>query len=239
MASSNQPPAERVDLSQLGIWGKPVRVELGGRYEEVWMQTLGDRTEALERGHEAMQRKLLEFRPGGERAAALSEALQLAPLGDLAELALEAERSHWEARLRREMPDPVTPRQDAAAGERDEDFARRAQEHRLHCESLARLRAEKLEELLQARRAELLAMERADLVELARPRRIDIECWNAFARTCDDWILLRAVRRAEDHQQQYFATIEAVHSLHPAVKEQLRRAYRALEPPEVNTLPKD
>jgi len=238
MEAVRQPTGERVDLTQLGIWGQAVRIELGGRYEEVWMQTLGDRTEAIESGHEAMQRKLLEFRPGSERAEALNEALMLAPVADLAELALEAERPQIEARLRREVPDPVTPRQDHAARESDESFARRVEEHEEQCQALAATRAAKLEDLLQACRVELLAMERKELVELARPRRIDAECWHAFARTCDDWVLLRAVRRNEDHERQYFDSIEVVQSLHPAVKEQLRRAYRVLEPSEAGSLPK-
>ena len=66
-------------LSEMGIWGKAVRIRFGGGYEDVWLQTIGDRSEAIERGQEAMQRKLLEFRPGGERAAALMEGLKLAP----------------------------------------------------------------------------------------------------------------------------------------------------------------
>ncbi|MGD0112476.1 MAG: hypothetical protein ABSD48_11490 [Armatimonadota bacterium] len=230
--------SQRVDLTQLGIWGQPVRVEFGGRYEDVWVQTLGDRTEAIERGHEAMQRKLLEFRPGSERLEVLTEALMLSPLADLVELALEGERPQMEARLRREMPDPVSPRQDVAAGEGEAEFARRVEEHRVRRQSLAEARAEKLQEGLDARRAELSAMERAELAQLARPRRIDAECWNAFALACDDWVLLRAVRRAEDHERQYFDSVEVVHALHPAVKEQLRRAYRALEPADTPSLPK-
>jgi hypothetical protein len=213
-------------------------VEFGGRYEDVWVQTLGDRTEAMERGHEAMQRKLLEFRPGSERLEALTEALMLSPLGDLVELALEAERPQMEARLRREMPDPVSPRQDAAAGESAAEFARRMDEHRARCQSLAEARAAKLQELLEARRTELSAVERGELVQLARPRRIDAECWHAFAVACDDWVLLRAVRPADDHERQYFDSVEVVQSLHPAVKEQLRRAYRALEPADAHSLPK-
>jgi hypothetical protein len=229
---------ERVDLTQLGIWGRVVRVEVGGGYEEVWVQTLGDRTEAIERGHEAMQRKLLEFRPETERGEALSEALLLSPAADLAELALDAERPQMEARLRRELPDPVAPQQDHGARESDEDFARRVKAHELDCQSRAEARAGKLQEALEARRAELLVMDRGELAALARPRRIDAECWQAFARTCDDWVLLRAVRRVEDHDRQYFDRIEAVQGLHPEVKDQLRRAYRALEPAEVGSLPK-
>jgi hypothetical protein len=228
----------RVDLSHLGIWGKRVRVEFGDHYEEVWLQTIGDRTEAVERGHEAMQRKLLEFRPGSERAEALTEALLLAPPADLADLVLDAERSQLEARLRRQAPDPVPPRQDRAAGEQDEGFARRLAEHRHRCEELAAGRRRRLEELLEARRDELLEFPKQELAGLARPRRIDIECWNTFARTCDDHVLLRAVRRAEDHDQPYFHDIAQLQALHPAVKEQLRRAYRELEPPEADELPK-
>jgi hypothetical protein len=233
-----RPDSQRMDLSQLGIWGKRVRVELGDGYEEVWVQTLGDRTEALERGHEAMQRKLVEFRAGSERVEALTEALMLAPAADLAELALEGERSGTEARLRRERPDPVRPRQDRAAGERDEDFAERLKQHRERCRELERERAKRLGELVEARRAELLAMEREKLVELARPRRIDVECWNAFARACDDWVLLRAVRRADDHERPYLEEVAQVEALHPAVKDQLRRAYRELESPAGEALPK-
>jgi len=233
-----QPDPKRMDLTQMGIWGKHVKIEFGDHYEEVWLQTIGDRTEALERGHEAMQRKLLEFRPGSERSQALIEALMLAPASDLADLVLEAERPQMDSRLRRQMPDPVTPRQDRAAEEKDEDFARRVAEHRQQCDELAAAREKHLEEMLRSRREELLALPRKDLVELARPPRIDIECWNAFARACDDWVLLRAARRAEDHDQPYFNNIAQVQHLHPAVKEQLRRAYRELEPPEGDALPK-
>lgn len=228
----------RVDLRELGRWGRTVRIELAGRWEEVWLQTIGDRTEALERGHEAMQRKLLEFRAGGERAEALTEALLLAPAEDLAELALEAERPQLAARARREQPDPVRPRRDSAAGETEEAFSRRLADHQRCCEGLARTRQQRLDELARARRRELLALPKRELVALARPRRIDIECWNAFARTCDDWVLLRAVRRAEDHSQQYFSDLAEVQALHPEVKEQLRQAYRSLEPQGEEPLPK-
>jgi hypothetical protein len=230
--------SERVDLSQLGIWGTALRVELGRRHEEVWVQTLGDRTEALERGHEAMQQKLLEFRPGGERLEALTQALMIAPAADLVELVLEGERSQMAARLARELPDPVRPRQDRAAVETNEDFVRRVQEHQQRCRELAEERARRLTEVIEARRAELAAMEQKELVELARPRRVDVECWNAFARACDDWVLLRAVRRSEDHDQSYFDSVAQVQALHPAVKEQLRQAYRELEPPQGEALPK-
>jgi hypothetical protein len=230
--------AKRMDLSQMGVWGALVRVEMGDRYDEVWLQTIGDRTEALERGHEAMQRKLLEFRPGGERAEALKHALMLAPPEDVAELALGAERSEIEAKLRREIPDPVRPQQDRAAGESDEAFARRRAEHELGCHKIALDRRAKLDRMLAERRRELMAMPRQELAEKALPRRVDIECWNAFARTCDDWVLLRAVRRADDHDAAYFDGIAQVQALHPAVKEQLRRAYRELEQAEGDDLPK-
>jgi hypothetical protein len=228
----------RMSLSEMGVWGAPVRVEFGDGWEEVWVQTVGDRTEALERGHEAMQRKLLEFRAGTERAEALTEALMLAPTCDLIDLIVEGERAAAAARARREMRDPVCPRQDAAAGETEEQFARRVAEHTRRCEEVAAARAARVEELLRARREELAALPREKLVELARPRRVDIECWNAFAAACDDWVLLRAVRRAEDHAQQYFSDISELQRLHPAVREQLKRAYRALEPEAGADLPK-
>jgi hypothetical protein len=228
----------RVELTEMGVWGKPVRVELAGRYEEVWLQTIGDRTEALERGHEAMQQKLLEFRPGSERAAALREALMLAPVGDVVELALAAERSRLEGEVNRERPEPVRPRRDRAAGESEAAFAARAAEHEHRCQEVELTRRARLEERLEERRRELRAMAREELAELARPRRIDIECWNEFARTCDDWVLLRAVRRVENHEEAYFADIAEVRGLHVVVKEQLRRAYRELEPEEGDELPK-
>jgi len=233
-----EPEAARVDLRQMGVWGKQVRVEFGDRFEEVWIQTIGDRTEALERGHEAMQQKLLEFRPGTERFDAIAEALKLAPSEDVAELVLRGERPPIEARVSRELPDPVTPRRDRAAKESKEDFSQRTAAHQQQCRELSCQRLKKVSELLEKRREELLDMPREELVELARPRRIDIECWNAFARTCDDWVLLRAVRRAEDHDRAYFDDIAEVQALHPAVKEQLRRTYRELEPAEGEALPK-
>ncbi len=233
-----EPDATRLDLRQIGVWGKQLRVALGGRYEEVWMHTIGDRTEALERGHEAMQRKLLEFRPGSDRAEAIGEALKLAPAADVAELVLGVERPQMEARVGRELPDPVAPRQDRTAAESNADFSQRVAEHQRRCQELSLERTKRVEEMLGARRRELLKMPREELVELARPRRIDIECWNAFARTCDDWVLLRAVRRAEDHGQPYFDDIAEVQALHPAVKDQLRRAYRELEPAAGEALPK-
>jgi len=228
----------RVDLSEMGRWGKQVRVAHGDQYEEVWVQTVGDRTEAIEHGHEAMQRKLLEFREGDERDRALREALGLAPVEDLVSLVVEGERAKMESSLRREMPDPVTPRQDMASGETGGQFLARLNEHHARCQELRRARGQRLDELLEARREELLGRPKEELVELARPRRIDIECWNAFARTCDDWVLLRAVRRAEDHSQAYFDDIGQVQGLHPGVKEQLRRAYREVDPPEDEALPK-
>jgi hypothetical protein len=230
--------AKQMDLRAMGVWGKQVRIEFGDGYEEVWLQTIGDRTEALERGHEAMQRKLLEFRPGSERAEALKHALMLAPPEEVGELALAAERPQLESGLRRELPDPVRPRQDRAASETDEAFARRSAEHEARCAELAAQRAGRLEEALDARRRELLALPREELAEKAFPRRVDIECWNGFARTCDDWVLLRAVRRAGDYEQPYFNDIAEVQALHPAVKEQLRRAYREIEPSEGDELPK-
>jgi hypothetical protein len=234
----SQSERTRVDLTQMGIWGNQVRVELGDRYEEVWVQTLGDRTEALERGHEAMQRKLLEFRPGSERAEALMEALMLAPAEDVVELALGAERWRIEARVRRELSDPVRPRQDRAAKESDEDFARRMAAHENRCREMAGERRARIAEMVAARRDELKSMPRGELAELARPRRVDVECWNEFARVCDEWVLLRAVRRLEDRDRQYFEDISEVRGLHPAVKEQLRLAYRELEPGEGDELPK-
>jgi hypothetical protein len=215
-----------------------VRVERGGQYEEVWVQTVGDRTEAIERGHEAMQRKLLEFRAGGERDQALRKSLAMSAREDLVELVLEAERSRVASRLRREAPDPVMPRQDKAAGERGEQFLARMSRYEEECRERAGERDRRLAETAGARRAELEAMAQEELVELARPRRVDVECWNAFARACDEWVLLRAVRRAEDHRQQYFADIGQVQGLRPEVKEQLRLAYRELEPAEGDARPK-
>lgn len=228
----------RVNLSELGVWGKGVRVEVAGRYEEVWVQTVGDRTEAMERGHEAMQRKLLEFKPGSERDQALREALALLPDEDLTELVVEGERARMAARAGRELPDPVQPRQDKQAGESGQQFIARLTGYRDACAERERERRARLEEMMSARRGELLAMAKGKLVELARPRRVDIECWNAFARACDNWILLRAVRRAEDQGKQYFDDVTRLQALHPAVKEQLRAAYREVDPPEREALPK-
>ncbi len=230
--------AERMDLRQMGIWGRQVTVQFGDRHEEVWLQTIGDRTEALERGHEAMQRKLVEFRLGGERSEAMTEALKLAPVQDVVDLVLRAERAQMEARAGREMPDPITPRRDRAAGETEEQFARRKAEHDERCRELARERAREAARRLEERREELLAVPREKLAELALPHRIDMECWNAFARTCDDWVLLRAVRCADDHDRPYFGAVAEVQALHSAVKEQLRSAYRELEPAEEEALPK-
>jgi hypothetical protein len=227
-----------MDLTQMESWGRDFRVEFGGQCEEVWLQTIGDRTEALERGHEAMQRTLLEFRAGSERAEAMKQALLLAPVEEVQELALAAERPNLEARLQRELPDPVRPRQDRSAGETAAAFAQRMAGHEETCAQLRTQRAERLMEKLEARRSELRELPREELAELALPRRIDVECWQVFTRTADDWVLLRAVRRREDHEQPYFADISQVKQLHPAVKEQLRRAYRELEPPEGDELPK-
>jgi hypothetical protein len=228
----------RVALTEMGVWGKAVRVELGGQFEEVWVQTVGDRSEAVERGHEAMQRKLLEFRAGGERDLALREALAISPSEDLIEMVLDGERSRLAARLRRELPDPVRPRRDTAAGETADHFGRRMHEYEEQGRQRAAERDRRLAQALASRRAELVGKPKAELVELARPRRVDVECWNAFARACDDWVLLRAVRRAEDHGQQYFPHIAQVHGLHAEVKEQLRAAYRELEPTEAEAFPK-
>ena len=230
--------AKQMDLRVMGVWGAAVRVEFADGYEGVWLQTIGDRTEALEHGHEAMQRKLLEFRPGSERAEALKQALALAAPDDVVELALAAERSEVGAGVRREVADPVRPRQDRAAGEGDEAFARRRAEHELRCQEVGLQREARLAEVLGARRQELMRLPREELAEKAFPRRVDIECWNAFARTCDDWVLLRAVRRADAHDAPYFNDIAEIQALHPAVKEQLRRAYREIEPAEADDFPK-
>jgi len=227
-----------MNLRAMGVWGKAVRVEFGDHYEDVWLQTIGDRTEALERGHEAMQCKLLEFGPGSERVEALKQALVLAPPEDVVELALGAERSAIETRVRREMPDPVRPRQDPATGESDEAFGRRRAEHEARCREIADERTATLEQMLYERQRELMALPREELAEKAFPRRVDIECWNAFARACDDWVLLRAVRRADHHDAPYFREIVEVQALHPAVKEQLRHAYRELEHEGSGDLPK-
>ncbi len=227
-----------MDLREMGVWGKSVTVELGEDREEIWLQTISDRTEALEHGHEAMQRKLLEFRPGSERAEALKQALMLAPQADVVELALAAERSEIEARVKRELAEPVRPRRDRSAGESAEAFAARTAEHETRCREIALQRIAKVEEALEARRIELLGLAGEELAGKAFPRRVDIECWNAFARTCDDWVLLRAVRRADDHEAPYFASITEVQGLHADVKEQLRRAYRELEPQGGDELPK-
>jgi len=228
----------RMDLRAMGLWGAAVRVEFARGYEEVWVQTIANRTEALERGHEAMQRKLLEYREGGERREALRAALLLAPAEELVSMALEAERAGREARVRRELPDPVAPRQDRAAGESDQEFAERVAAYELDCDRLELERRAVLEERREERRRELCALPKEQLAVLAEPRRIDLECWNAFAQACDDWVLLRAVRRAENHEEQYFSCLAEVRALHPEVKEQLRRAYRELEPAEGNAFPK-
>jgi len=225
-------------LSELGIWGKAVRIRFGGGYEDVWLQTIGDRSEAIERGQEAMQRKLLEFRPGGERAAALMEGLKLAPPADLVELALEGERPRMQAQVYREMRDPIAPRRDRVAGESRAAYEARAAEHRRRREEVAEARQEQLAARVKARREALLALPREELAELALPRRIDVECWNAFAWSCDDWVLFRAVRRADDHAEQYFSDIAEVQGLRPEVKGQLRERYRELEAGPGDELPK-
>lgn len=227
----------RMDLRALGRWGQPVRVALADGYEEVWLQTLADRSEALERGHEAMQRKLLEYREGGERREALRAALLLAPAEELIEMALDAERLGLGARLRRERPDPVAPRQDRAAGESDADFAKRTGAYEAECVRRDQERRAAAQERRAERRRELGDLPKPQLAALAEPRRIDMECWNAFALACDDWVLLRAVRRAENHEEPYFAGVAEVRALHPEVREQLRRAYRALEPAAEEALP--
>ena len=228
----------RMDLRAMGLWGAAVRVEFANGYEDVWVQTIANRTEALERGHEAMQRKLLEYRDGGERREALRAALLLAPAEELVSMALDAERAGREARVRRELPDPVAPRQDRGAGESDQEFAKRAAAHELECDRVDLERRAALEERRAERRSELRASPKEQLAVLAEPRRIDIECWNAFAQACDDWVLLRAVRRAESREEQYFSCLAEVRALHPEVKEQLRRAYRDLEPAEGDAFPK-
>jgi hypothetical protein len=229
---------KRMDLRAMGLWGKAVRVEFADGYEEVWLQTIANRTEALERGHEAMQRKLLEYRDGGEPREALRAALLLLPTEELVSMALEAERAGLQARLGREMSDPVAPRQDRAAGESDQEFAARVVAHERECDRLDLERRAALEERREERRRELRSLPKEQLTVLAEPRRIDIECWNTFAQACDDWVILRAVRRAENHDEQYVAGIAEVRALHPEVKEQLRRAYRDLEPVEGDAFPK-
>jgi len=229
---------QHLHLCEMGIWGKAVRIQFGGGYEDVWVQTIGDRSEAIERGQEAMQRKLLEFRPGGERAEALMEALMLAPPADLLELVLDGERPRMQAQVYREMRDPVAPRRDRVAGESRAAYEARVAEHRRRCEELAAARQEQLEARVKARREALLELPREELAELARPRRIDVECWNVFACTCDDWVLFRGVRRADDHGEQYLSEISEVQGLHPEVKGQLRESYRELEAGQGDELPK-
>lgn len=225
-------------LSEMGIWGKAVRIRFGGGYEDVWLQTIGDRSEAIERGQEAMQRKLLEFRPGGERVAALMEGLKLAPPADLVGLVLEGERPRMQAQVYREMRDPIAPRRDRVAGEGRAAYEARATEHRRRREEVVEARQEQLAARVKARREALLALPREELAELALPRRIDVECWNAFAWSCDDWVLFRAVRRADDHAEQYFSEIAEVQGLRPEVKGQLRESYRELEAGQGDELPK-
>ena len=227
----------RLDLTEMGIWRKRVNIRFGGAVEEVVMQTLGDKTEAIEHGHRAMRAKLLEYRQGSEAWQALGEALLLLKPTELAGFVAEGERGTLAEQLKRELPDPVIPRRDIGAGETEEAFARRQAEHLRRCEEQRENRAAELERRLARRREELASRPQAELVELAQPRRVDLECWQAFQRACDDWILLRATRRAEAPEQPYFRDIEQVRNLHPRVKEQLRQAYRALDRGEEEDLP--
>jgi hypothetical protein len=219
----------RLDLRALGTWSKQVRVEVGDGFEEVLLCTLGDRSEVIERGQEAMQQKLLEYRDGSERREALRQALLLLPAPDVADMAAEGERAAILHRLERERPDPVLPRRDLAAGESQEAFARRLASHEDQCRALSAAREQLLQQTLDGRRAELAELPKAELAELALPRRIDLECWQAFCNASDDWTLLRAVRRPDDSARPYFDDIDEVRRLHPAVKEQLKRAYLELD----------
>ena len=219
----------RLDLRALGAWSKKVRIELADGYDEVLLCTLGDRSEVIERGHEAMQQKLLEYRAGGERRAALREAMLLSPASDLAEMAADGERAELLRRLERQQPEPVAPRRDLAAAETEQAFAQRLADHEARCQALAEARARSLEEAVEKRRAELVLLPKEELVELALPRRLDLECWQIFCRACDDWALFRAVRQADDSSLPYFDKIQEVRGLHPSVKEQLKRAYLELD----------
>jgi hypothetical protein len=226
-----------MSLMELGVWSKRVRVELGGGYEEVVVQTIGDRTEALEYGHEAMQRKLLEFRAEGERFAALTEALRLSPTEDLAAFVVEGEQAALLDKLLREMPNGVAPRRDTAAGETEAALAARRRAWEAAREQLVKKREEELQVRSECRRRELCTMPKDELIELARARRIDVECWNAFHQASDDWVLYEATRKAEAPLQLYFASVEEVRRLHPEVKGQLTAGYRELEEQEAE-LPK-
>jgi len=234
----NEPEAPvRLSLTQMGIWSKRVRIQFGEAYEEVVVQTIGDRTAALEYGHEAMQRKLLEFRADGERFAALTEALRLSPTENLAAFVVEGERPAMLERLAREMPEAVEPRRDLAAGESEENFAHRYEEWERNCRKLRLQRQQELMRRIQQRQEELCALPKEQLIELARARRIDIECWNAFQQACDDWVLFEATRCAEEPCRPYFSDVQEVRKLHPEVKAQLAAAYRELDSAEAE-LPK-
>jgi len=224
----------RLSLAQMGMWRRPVRVRLGNAYEDVVLQTIGDRTAALEYGHEAMQRKLLEYRADGERFAALTEALRLTATEDVAAFVAEGEKAAMMERLMREMAEPVEPRRDLAAGESEEDFAARRQEWQRDCQQLRLRREEELKRRLRGRIEGLCALPKDELIGLARARRIDIECWNAFHQASDDWVLFEATRRAEEPSQLYFSAVEEVRRLHPEVKAQLAKAYREVEAAEAD-----
>jgi hypothetical protein len=217
----------------MGVWSKPVRVRFGPAYEEVVVQTIGDRTAALEYGHEAMQKRLLEFRAEGERFAALTEALRLMPIEDAAAFVVEGEKEMMAERLMKERPDGVEPRRDYAAGETEEAFAARCQEWEKECEGRRIQREEELKERIRRRMDDLCALPKDEVICLARARRIDIECWNAFHQASDDWVLFEATRPAEDSSRLYFSDVEEVRGLHPEVKAQLAAAYRELERPAV------
>lgn len=223
----------RMSLAQMGLWRKAVRVQFGAAYEDVMVQTIGDRTTALEYGHEAMQRKLLEYRVEGERFAALSEALRFTPTEELAAFVADGEKPDLLERLARERPDPIEPRRDLAAGETAADFAARHQAWLEECAQSQLRREEEVERRLRQRIAELCARPKEELIAPARARRIDIECWNAFHQASDDWVLFEATRRAEDPAQLYFTGVEEVRRLHPEVRAQLAAAYRELETPAV------
>lgn len=234
----------RLSLIQMGVWAKRVRVQFGTMYEDVVVQTIGDRTAALEYGHEAMQKMLLEFRADGERYAALTEALRLSPVEDVAVFVAEGETNALAERLLRELPNPVEPRQDLAAGESATDFSERHQQWKAQCRDLQARRQEQLQQRLRQRVGELSNAPREQLIELARARRIDVECWNAFQQACDDGVLFEGTRLVDDPARLYFATVEEVRRLHPDVRAQLATAYRELETPapidcQPDDLPKD
>jgi hypothetical protein len=219
----------RLNLMQMGVWAKRVRVKLGNAYEDVVVQTIGDRTAVLEAGHEAMQKKLLEFRADGERYAALTEALRLSSAEELAGFVVEGERRAIAERVAREMRPAVEPRRDMGAGESESDFAIRHGEWEAQCTQLQNEREAELARRVQERYKELCLWPKEQLVEQARARRIDAECWNAFRAASDDYVILEATRLAEDAGRLYFADIEEVRRLHPEVKLQLAKVYRELE----------